>query len=157
MPHQGESNTGTPGVIKINYPDKGQVGYLVKARRRDNNIHEIFYVRHFDGDWKKCFRAACAKAKEFFLQNPRYSRRDVADILTRRNKSGIRGVRIRQHKYRWKSDPDKVTVFLDAEAMWSPQKDTVKKKTFSLENYGEERAWQLACAARKKGLKEMEQ
>jgi hypothetical protein len=157
MPQQGESNTGTPGVIKVNYPEKGQIGYLVKARRRDNRIHEIFYVRHFDGDWKKCFEAARTRAKEFLLENPRYSRREVADILTRRNKSGIRGVRIRQRKYRWKTDPDRVTIFLDAEASWSPQKDKVNKKTFSLEKYGEEKAWRLACAARKKGLQEMEQ
>ncbi|MGA2786316.1 MAG: hypothetical protein ABSF60_02200 [Verrucomicrobiota bacterium] len=157
MPQYGESNTGTPGVIKINYPKKGQIGYLVKAQRRENKIHEIFYVRHYGGDWKKCYAAAKAKAKEFFLENPRYSRKEVAKILTRRNKSGIRGVRIRQKKYRWKSDPDRTTIFLDAEASWSPRKDQVKKRTFSLEKYGEREAWRLARKARKKGLQQMEE
>jgi hypothetical protein len=155
MPNYGETNTGIPGVIQINYPDKGQIGYLVKARRRRNKIHEIFYVRHFDSDWAKCLAAAKAKAKQFFLENPRYSRQQVAEILTRRNKSGIRGVRIRQHKYRWKTDPDRFSIFLDAEASWSPQKDQVKKRTFSLEKYGEAEAWRLACEARRKGLAEM--
>lgn len=157
MPKVGESNTGTPGVIKINYPEKGQIGYLVKAERRHKKIHEIFYVSHYEGDWKTCFKDAKAKAKQFFLENPLYSRKEVAEIITRRNKSGVRGVRIKSKKYFWKSDPDKYTIFLSAEASWSPQKNTVKKRTFSLDKYGEEEAWRLACDARKKGIRQMDE
>lgn len=157
MPQLGESNTSTPGVIKINYPEKGQIGYLVKAERRKKRIHEIIYVRHYEGDWKKCFKAAQAKAKQFFLENPQYSRKEITQILTKRNKSGIRGVRIKQNKYRWKSDPDRYTIFLHAEASWSPQKGKVRKQTFSLDKYGEDEAWRLACDARNKGLKQMDE
>jgi hypothetical protein len=42
-------------------------------------------------------------------------------------------VRIKSKKYYWKSDPDKYTIFLSAEASWAPQKNTVKKRTFSLD------------------------
>jgi hypothetical protein len=42
MPKIGESNTGTPGVIKINYPEKGQIGYLVKAERRHKKSMKLF-------------------------------------------------------------------------------------------------------------------
>jgi hypothetical protein len=155
MPQYGESNTGTPGVIKINYPDKEQIGYLVKAERRGKRIHEIFYVRHFDGDWNRCYAAAKDKARQFFLENPRYDRKEVAEIISRRNKSGVVGVRIKENRYRWKSDPDRFTTFLDAEAAWSPERNKVKKRTFSLEKYGEEEAWRLACETRRKGLQEM--
>lgn len=155
MPKYGESNTGTPGVIKINYPESRQVGYLVKAERRGKRIHDIFYIGQFSGDWKRCYTAARDAAKQFFLENPRYDRKEVAEIKSRRNKSGMVGVRIKEKRYHWKSDPDRFTIFLDAEAAWSPERNRVKKRTFSLEKYGEEEAWRLAVATRCKGLQEM--
>ena len=84
MPNYGE-NTGIPGVIKINYPEKGQIRSIWS--RRDgvkNKIHEIFNVHHFEGDWDKCFAAARSQGETVLLGgNPRYSRRRVAEILTR--------------------------------------------------------------------------
>jgi hypothetical protein len=155
MPKYGESNTGTPGVIKINYPESRQVGYLVRAKRRSKSIHEIFYIGQFNGDWKRCYAAARDRAMQFFLENQRYDRREIAEIISRRNKSGVVGVRIKETRYRWKSDPKQFTIFLDAEAAWSPERNKVKKRTFSLEKYGEKEAWRLACKTRREGLQEM--
>jgi hypothetical protein len=64
---------------------------------------------------------------------------------------------IKRFSSRRQNKSHKYTIFLNAEASWSPHKNTVKKRTFSLEKYGEEEAWKRACKVRKKGIKQMDE
>jgi len=150
MPRLGKSNTGEPGVIKINYP--GQVGYLVRANRRGNNIHKVYYLKHYGGNEKRCFAAARKTAREFFKNNPR-GRPQVYDKPSKRNKTGVVGVREVAEVHRWKSNPKKKSIYRFFVASWSPKPGVQKTKSFSVDIYGEDVAWMLACDARAEGIK----
>ena len=90
-----------------------------------------------------------------FVENPRYTRKEIAQIISKRNTSGVVGVRIIKQKYRWKSDKRKESIYCFVEAAWSPVPYVRKKKLFSIDLYGEKEAWDMGLEARTKGLAEM--
>jgi hypothetical protein len=94
----------------------------------------------------------CRDAKE--KQMPTYSRREIAEIITRRNSSGVRGVRIKKSPHILADGEE--CFYLSAEACWSPRPNVTKKKSFSLDFYGEDEAWKLALKARNDGLLDLE-
>ena len=85
---------------------------------------------------------------------PTYSKREIAEIITRRNTSGVRGVRIKKARHVLADGEE--TFYLSAEASWSPRPNVIKKKSFSLDFHGEDEAWKLAMKARKDGLRDLE-
>jgi hypothetical protein len=152
MPRLGDSNTGEPGVIRVNYP--GQVGFLVKANRGGNKIHKVFYLKHYGGNEKKCFAAARKTAREYFKKNPT-SRPKMYKEPSKRNSSGVVGVRKLTEVHQWKNNPKKKSVYEFVVASWSPKPGVQKSKRFSVDIYGEEVAWMLACDARAQGVQSL--
>jgi hypothetical protein len=149
MKTKGLRATRIPLLYHVNYPEHGQVGYLVKLNRRRQRIYEVFNFSRFKT------KVLCRKAAEVFALKmdqayPRLSRREMAE-LRRSNfgRKGVIGVRkcikvVNQKAYEfW-------------EATWSPQPNVVKKKLFSIRKYGNADAKKRALEARVLGLDAME-
>src|ERR1035437_2435390 len=126
-------------------------GWTVRLHRAGKIFEQFF--GDADGGKQAALMAAreCRDAKE--KEMPTYSRREIADIITRRNTSGVRGVRIRKSK-RMLTDGEHIYLF--AEASWSTRPNVVKKKSFSLDLYGEDEAWKMALKVRKDALRDLE-
>ena len=50
MKKPGIKSTQVPCLYKVNYPQHGQVGYVVRLKRRGVRIYELFSRRRFGGD-----------------------------------------------------------------------------------------------------------
>lgn len=120
---------------------------------RRGYVFEKFFS---DGVYKgkrKALAAAREHRDQLEEEYPHYSRKEVARIKSERNTSGTVGVRLCQEKdARWPSKP----VYLYWVAQWSPAPGVRKTKRFSVNKYGDEKAYKLALAARRKGVREME-
>jgi hypothetical protein len=136
--------------------DKGQGvvrGWTVRLHRAGKVFERFFSDAAHDGKQAALLAASeCRDAKE--KEMPTYSRREIAEIITRRNSSGVRGVRIRKSHHVLADGEE--CFYLSAEASWSPHPNVIRKKSFSLDLYGEEEAWKLALKARKDGLSDLE-
>jgi hypothetical protein len=127
-------------------------GWTVRLHRAGKVFERFFGDAPLGGKQQALLAArACRDGMEKKMQP--YSRREVAQILTRRNKSGVRGVRIK--KTRHVGADGEEYFYLSAEAMWCPKPGLIKKRTFSLDLYGEDEAWKRALKARKDGLQDM--
>ena len=128
-------------------------GWTVRLHRAGKSFEQFFGDAAFGGKQNALLAAREVRdAKEKDM--PTYTKREIADILTRRNKSGVRGVRIKKTRHVL-ADGEEI-YYLAAEASWSPLPNVVKKKSFSLDLHGEDEAWRLALKARKDGLRELE-
>lgn len=136
-----------PGDGKI-----GTHGYEVRFMRRGEKF-EKFFGDSACGGKRKALAAARQYRDELEAQFPPYSRKEVAEIKSKRNTSGIVGVRLAEEvDRRWPNEP----VYLYWVAQWSPKPGVRKTKRFSVDKYGEEDALRLAMKARKDGVKQME-
>jgi len=147
MKAKGLKATSIPLLYHVNYPEHGQVGFLVKLNRQRHQIYEVFNFSRFKT------KAACRKAAEKFARAmdkkfPRLSRREMAELRRSNFGNGTIGVR-RCTKVVNKKPYD------FWEATWSPDPNVVKKKLFSIRKYGNAQAKKLALAARKEGLRTM--
>lgn len=138
----------TPGICRIDQPSHRTHGFFVRAQHR-GKIHPFFFAdKEYGGR-----AAALAAARQGLVWLRRklglpgsYSRRWNAEIVRRKGKSGIHGVRRvivqpmsgRKRKF-W-------------QAHWSPQKGVYRRKQFSIRIHGEEKAKRLAIRARRVGL-----
>jgi hypothetical protein len=127
-------------------------GWTVRLHRAGKVFEQFF--GDTDGGKQAALLAARevrdAKEKEM----PTYSKREIAEIITRRNTSGVRGVRIKKARHVLADGEE--TFYLSAEASWSPSPNVIRKKSFSLDLYGEDEAWKLALKARKDGLRDLD-
>jgi hypothetical protein len=128
-------------------------GWTVRLHRAGKSFEQFFGDAAHGGKQAALLAAReirDAKEKEM----PTYSKREIAEIITRRNSSGVRGVRIKKKPHTLADGEE--TFYLSAEASWSPRPNVTKKKTFSLDLYGEDEAWKMALKARKDGLRDLE-
>jgi hypothetical protein len=136
-------------VYRAKYPESGTDGYLAKVVRGDKRLQQLFSLADFDGNHAACQRAAARAAAQFIKANPRLSRRAVAQLPRRKSDRdlpvGVRRVRnkVRGHTYEF------------FEASWSPEPNRQVKKRFSVGAHGRKKALDLAVAARKSGLRAM--
>jgi hypothetical protein len=147
MKAKGLKATKVSLLYRVNYPEHGQVGFLVKLNRQKHQVYEVFNFSRFKTK-TECRRAAERFARQMDKKYPRLSRQQMAELRRSNFGNGIIGVRrctkvVNKKPYKfW-------------EATWSPQRNVVKKKLFSIAKYGNSRARKLALAARKKGLRSM--
>ena len=78
-----------------------------------------------------------------------FTRRELATKLTKRNTSGVRGVRLRKTVV---TKNGKTYTYEHVEASWSPEPGQVVKKSFSVEKMGMEAAWKAAIETREKAV-----
>lgn len=140
----------TPGICRIDQPEKHNHGFFVRLARR-GKIHSAFFSdKKFEGR-----ESALAAAQEHYrklrvkLGEPKTnSRRFWAELPRRKGRSGIIGVQ----KLVDRRSRKPVTVW---KATWSPEPYVVRRKQFSVRRYGAKRAKLLAIRARRAGLRSM--
>ena len=147
MGKNGIKPTRIPHLYQVNYPEEGQVGFLVKVHRALGKKDELFSFSKYP-DERTCFMAAKKRARKLEILYPRLTRREYAQIRRsnfKNNEVGVRkltqSIKGRQYEF-W-------------EASWSPRVGAVKKKRFSVHKYGDEEAHKLARQARAEGLLSM--
>ena len=141
----------TPGISRIDQPEKHNRGFFVRVQRR-GKIHSSFFTDKKHGGRAKAL-AAAQKHHRLLIAKlgpiKRKSRRWWAELPRRQGASGIVGVR--KHMVRrgglireyW-------------QATWSPKPYVVARKVFSVRKHGYSKAKLLAIRARRAGLRSME-
>ena len=133
-------------LSRIDLPGSRTHGWQVRLSRGGRRWSKCFSDARYGGD-----EAAFSAAKEFrdqlIAELPQPERAGAEGKMTRRNISGVVGVsriivRTRMTRY----------VFW--QATWSPEPGVRKRVKFSVRRYGEERAFELACEARREAKRE---
>jgi hypothetical protein len=140
----------TPGISRIDQPSHRTHGFFLRAARQGKIFSGFFSDKAYGGRAQALAAAQEHRVKLLKIVGLPFqkSRRLNAEIVRRRGRSGIYGVRrvinrqIRPWRKSWV-------------AAWSPQPGVVRKKQFSIRKHGEERAKQLALRARRAGLRSM--
>lgn len=144
----GIKKTNVPHMFRVNYPQHGQVGYVVRLQRLDKRFYEIFNFSQF-ANQLVCRKAAEKRAKALAKKYPLLSRRERAERrLKRAGGASVPGVRriIKRHG-------DREYPFW--EALWWPKPGVVMKKSYSIFKYGAKEARRLAIEARRTGIAAM--
>ncbi len=140
----------TPGICRIDQPEKHNHGFFVRLQRK-GKIHSAFFTDIKYGGWGQAFDAAqkhYQKMLEKFGFAKMMPRRRWAEIRRRKGSSAIVGVQLQVvrrygtvRKY-WK-------------ATWSPEPYVVARKVFSVRKYGYRKARRLAIRTRRAGVRNM--
>ncbi len=77
MKKKGIRRTNLPLMYEVNYPEHGQVGFLVRMNRRGKRIYKIFNFSQFDSH-EKARKAAEQYAKQLSREFPLLSRQEMA-------------------------------------------------------------------------------
>lgn len=138
--------SGTPGICRIDQPHKHNHGFFVRLARR-GKIHPAFFSDKKHGGREQALAAALAhylKLRKKLGMPRQRSRRWNAQIVRRKGRSGIHGVRrvVTGRRKFWL-------------ACWSPELGKVQRKQFSIHKHGEKKARQLAIRARRAGVRSM--
>lgn len=141
----------TPGICRIDQPEKYNHGFFVRLQRRDK-IHSAFFSDKMHGGRAQALVAAQAQLRKLAakLGTPvRMSRRQWAELRRRKGSSSIVGVqrivdrRSTRRRIYWK-------------ATWSPEPYVVRRKWFSAKKFGARKAKKLAIRARRAGVRSMQ-
>lgn len=123
-------------------------GYEVRIFRRGQRETKFFSDGKHGGP-DNALQLAQAHRDKILSKMAKISRYEIANQLTARNTSGIRGIRVRTTmvtKGEWEYHYEHV------EASWSPEPGKVIKKSFSVAKLGMEKAWGEAVKYRAKAL-----
>lgn len=140
------------GITRVDNERSRTHGWLVTIQRRG-----VIFRKQFSdgilGGKAKALAAAKAYRDEIVARYPPLSRREHAEIVKKNNKSGVVGV----CRYAvCGSDPNRSTqrrCFWVAS--WTLPDGRAKRVKFSVRKYGEDGAFQLAVAARRKAIEQM--
>ena len=127
-------------------------GYQVRFMRK-GYVTEQFFSDSIYGGKRNALAAARVLRDELEAEYPHYSRKQIANKMNQRNTSGVVGVRLAEEVAR--HIPSK-PVYKYWVAQWSPAPGVRKTRRFSVNKYGNAKAYKLALAARRKGVREME-
>jgi hypothetical protein len=140
----------TPGISRIDQPSHRTHGFFVRVHFRGKTHSAFFADKKFGGK-----KAALTAAKKHHIRlqrkfgiSSRLSRRWNAEVVRRKGKSGIQGVRKvvmrlgRRRRIYW-------------QATWSPEPHVVRRRVFSSRKHGVAKARQLAIRARRAGVRSM--
>ena len=123
-------------------------GYEVRIYRRGERFNQFFSDSAHDGKPNALEEAKKVRDKMEKKMKP-YSRKEMAEKITKRNTSGVRGVRLRTTIV---TKNGKTYRYEHVEASWSPVPGQVVKKSFSVEKMGKDAAWAAAVETRNKAI-----
>ena len=133
----------TYAISRINLPLMKTHGWQVRLRRQGKLFSKFFSDRKHGGE-EEALTIARAYRNELIKSLPEPVRAGAEGKMTRRNVSGVVGVSriviksgLRRYEF-W-------------QATWSCDSGIRKRMKFSVRRYGEDRAFELACVARKNG------
>ncbi len=123
-------------------------GYLVRVTRKGKMTSEYFTDEDYGGK-RKALLAAKEYRDELEDTLKGYTAQQLARKVRSNNTSGLTGVRfVVEADPRWPSNPE----YEYWVAQWSPEQGVRKTQRFSVEKYGNDKAYRLAVSARKKGV-----
>ena len=140
--------SSTPGICRIDQPEKHNHGFFVRVQRR-GKIHSAFFTDFKHGGRAQALAAAQRHHRKLLKRFKPMTRRRWAELLRRKGSSGVVGVqrlvdrRFEQPRTVWK-------------ATWSPKPYVVRRKEFSVRKFGARKARRLAIRARRAGLRSMQ-
>jgi hypothetical protein len=130
-------------ISRIDQPASGTHGWQVRIARGGRRISKFFSDARWGGA-EAGFEAAREFRNRLVEDLPAADRPAAEGKLTRRNVSGVVGVsRIVVRTI--------ATRYVFWQATWSPEPGVRRRVKFSITRYGEERAFELACRARREG------
>jgi len=141
----------TPGISRIDQPDKRTHGFFVRLQRR-GKTYSAFFTDQKHGGRKRALAAAQKHHRKLLAKwgpPARKSRRWWAEIPRRKGSSDIVGLQLK--KVRRHGEVRKFWV-----ATWSPKPHVSRRKEFAIWKYGSRKARQLAVRARHAGLRSMQ-
>lgn len=139
-----EESKPTPGICRIDQPEKRTHGFFVRLHRK-GKIHSAFFGDKGHGGRTQALEAAQQHYQSLLRKHKPMTRRRWAQTRRRKGRSrflGVQKVLVRRPGYQqeyWK-------------ATWSPQPRVARKRMFSVRKHGARRALALALQARRDGL-----
>ena len=136
------------GIARIDQREKHNHGFFVRLQRK-GIVHSAFFADKSYGGRRRAFRAA---QKHFQGLEKKYgpmTRKWWAQLLRRKGRSGIIGVRRVIIRHRGKRGR---VCWL---ANWSPRPHVVRRKVFAVRKFGEPKARAFAIRARRIGVQTM--
>jgi hypothetical protein len=138
----------TRGIARIDQREKHNHGFFVRLQRK-GIVHSAFFADKSYGGKRRAFRAAQKHFRGLEKKYRPMTRKTWAELLRRKGKSGIIGVRRiviklrdRRRRVSW-------------QANWSPRPHLVRRRLFSVRKFGERKAKALAILARRIGIRTM--
>lgn len=127
-------------------------GFEVRIMRRGKSVSK-FFSDAVHGGKKAALNQAKGYRDKMEKSMKGYTRAELMKQPTKRNKSGYPGVRIKESKHvvgEWEY------TYYAWEASWTPKAGGKRvKKSFSVDKYGDDEAFKMAVAARKKAVSQI--
>ena len=141
------TKTVAPGLCRFDLEEKKVHGFMVRIMRRGKMHQQFFSDKRFGGN-RKSKAAAVVRLEELKEELPKA--KSLKGRLTERNTSGKVGVHYAiENDYRW---PDcQYSYYI---ASWLGKDGKRKVIKFSCHKYGDELAYEYACIARDKELRD---
>lgn len=146
-------NPAMYGISRIDDPTHRTHAWRVSLRRRGEGLVKNFPDKKYGGK-QKALAFAKQHRDKMVAKHPPLSRVEFANALRSNNKSGVTGVCLVSCKY-FLSDGTERRIWY-WEASWPTTPGEHINQRFSCAIYGKEKAFELACRARRKGLREVE-
>lgn len=146
-------NTAMYGISRVDDPEHRTHAWRVSLRRRGEALVRNFPDKKFGGK-KKALDAAREQRDAWMAKYPPLSRVEFANARRRNNKSGVTGVCLVGCKYYLADGTERCLWYW--EASWPTTPGNHINQRFSCQIYGHEKAFEMACRARKKGLREVD-
>ena len=127
-------------------------GWEVRIMRRGKKVEKFFSDNGYGGK-TQALRAAKEYRDKLEATMKPYTVAERAKKPSKRNSSGVVGVR---KSYRKDIRDGYEYTYYCWVAQWTDGKGRRRTKSFSIDKFGDEKAFQKAVAARKKGIKESE-
>jgi AP2 domain len=141
-------NRRSRGIARIDQREKHNHGFFVRLQRK-GIVHSAFFADKSYGGRRRAFRAAQKHFRGLEKKYQPMTRKRWAQLLRRRGRSGIIGVRRTIIRRRGKQGR------VCWQANWSPRPHVVRRKSFSVRKFGERKARALAILTRRIGVQTM--
>ena len=141
------------GISRVDDDVYRKHAWRVSLRRRGERYVKDFPDKKHGGK-RKALNCAKAYRDELLAAHPPLSRREFAAAPRRHNRSGITGVYRYAKSYTLQDGSIKQNWFW--EAHWPTSRGKSAKQTFAIDEFGEDRARELAIRARRRGLAKIE-
>lgn len=123
-------------------------GWEVRMQRRGIKTMRYFADSVFGGN-RKALVAAKQFRDQIEAESRHYSVKELAQNPSVRNQSGVVGVRLHKEIKTWGNYQHYYWFWV---AQWTDGHGNRKTRSFSVHQYGDEEAYQMAVAARRKGV-----
>ncbi|MGH8607682.1 MAG: DUF2442 domain-containing protein [Gammaproteobacteria bacterium] len=130
------------GIYRTDSDRNGTHGWTVFVQRR-RRVFTKHFADGMHGGQKKAYRAASKHREYLIKEHLELTRAEYASILRRNNTSGVPGV-CKYQSGHWV-------------AFWPTVPGKARRVKFSVAKYGEKKAFELAAAARRRALEQLQE